>query len=81
VPTWRGSTAVVEVRRADPQAYARELQGKLQQAGAAARVYSTRGGVVVDVDVPPEALLAAQNTLAQAGLPAQAGLTRVRVKP
>lgn len=80
-PQMRGEVPQLELRRTDPSAFAAALQRDLAGAGAAARVYRQRESVVIDIDMPPEALEQARPIVAAAGVPAVAGLTRVTVRP
>jgi hypothetical protein len=80
VPVLRGAVTELTLQRADPEAFAKQLQADLAAVGAALRPYRTRQDWVLDIDVPPENLDAATPVLQAAGVPARAGLTRLRVQ-
>jgi hypothetical protein len=81
LPALRSAAPPLKLVKPDPAAFAASLQEQLRQAGGAVRVYRQPGGLLVlDVDVPPEALPAAREVLERAGLPAREGLTRVEVR-
>lgn len=78
-PVMRGQPQLLVLKQSQPEAWAETLKRQLAQVGVAVRIYKDKGLLVVDVDVPPEALASAASILAAAGLPAQPGLTRALV--
>lgn len=80
-PEWRGAVPEQTVKAAEPRAHALALAERLKALGVGVAIYRDPQGLVLDVAVPAERLDALRDALAREGLPAVAGVQRVRIHP